>query len=311
MDPNEDSGWRGQFKEAVKELNEITYVTKEQLELQKCADTEPWEPSSYVKELVPNIEDVEIEIISDKTDLNSLNKKLQSEKTVGLVVLGQVVHRKSKPDLIVITTKSKLYAIEPNDTSRGIQFLKLKLMDKSVHFWTSNGLNEADCLYHNYGIDLSRSSADCCTGAHIHMMRFMKYLPDAALLPYPPTAMQRCKSPIMIESFERLVEIWLDINKDEIHYEPVQVSHLSSRPLSLTAINVIKKRCTLLLPLVDSLTRYSWLECHMMSESTFNRLVVGNEETRRRLQDWMQQRRDSDEPDCGYYQHMNLGVSSG
>ena len=277
----------------------ISYINKDDIDLDLVADTSAWDEFGSSK--------VEVELIGRETSLNQVYKKLLEQDMVGLVLMGPSIHRKSKPSLILLTTDDRIFAIDPDDTKRGIEFLRISLLRKEIQFWTTDGLNEADCLYHNYGIDLTDAKANCCSGLHIHMMQTLSHLPSAATLKYPLLAVQKSRGRIRIEKFESMVEIWLDINRKDIFFDSSQLAHLKTRPLGLTAINIIKKRCILVRPLVRTLDDYSWMEARIMSQMTFDRLTNCDKPIREALLQAMEKSSERGEADIAYYAHLDLG----
>lgn len=285
------------------------YTTQEDLILEETADQCIWEPSKHIKQLVPNLKDIEIELITDQTDLNVVNAALTKERTIGLVLLGSVIQRSCKPLLIVITTKDKYYAIASSDLERGVKFLKLKLTDEKLKFCLSNGLNESDCLYHNYGINLldekNKAEVVCATGLHISMMESMRRRPrSCGLEMYPIKAYLKSRNKnIHIESFDQLVEIWLDINKDDFSFNKNQYAHLLKRPLSVTAVNIIKKRCALVTKLATTLEFYNWLEVKIMSDNTYKLLSSTQREHRETILNVLERNYEKGEVDIRFFLH--------
>lgn len=299
------------YREAIQSSQPVTsFVTKADIDLLKTADNSPWEPSRDIRKEVPNYDEIQVELVNEETNLVDVYNKLLKQSFVGLVVLGRNIGRHSKPSLIVLTTKDKFYAIDPNDTERGIAFLRLRIQENKIKFYLSNGLEESDCLYHNYGIDLTEAKADCCTGRHIYLMQSMRHKTACANSMYPATTKDMCRRRIRIERFDKLVEIWLSIDKNEIYYDMAQIQHLNTRPLSITATNIIMKRCTLLRRLAQCLDFYSWLEIKVMSQNTFDRLVFGNEQVRKAMIRVMRRNEEKGEADLGFYAHFDTGLSS-
>lgn len=294
----------------LEELERVTYVTEQTIELDRCADEGPWDPSGLVLELVPNAKQIAVTHIDQSTSLNVINTNLRSHRIIGLVVMGKEVNRKSLPGAIVMTTPDTLYVIDPKDVDRGVRFLKAKLEDPSLEFFTTNGIDEADCLLHNYGICLEKAGAkvNCCTGLNIFLMDLLKSLPTPALAGYPICAVNRSKREIMVESYEKLVELWLDIYPEEYSYEPDQLAHLYITPPTETAINVIKKRCIFVIQLAGVLQSYVWLETKIISQSTCDTLKGCDKKTRRLVIQGLKMSKDDRVVDCSRYAHLNVGM---
>lgn len=267
--------WAPKFRETVAELEKEakTYITQETIKLESVADESAWQPSKDILEWTPNAATIDIILIDNNVGLNQINKHLRSAHDVGLVVMGTVVSRECAPFLILLITDKRVYAIDPKDDERGMKFLRYKLQDDSIYFWTTNGVYEADCLYHNYKIDLRRPNIRCCTGIHIHIVRDIKLRVDSALSFYPNLVRER-RHRVRIEKFEDLIEMWLDIYKDDILFDTNQLHHLKTRPdLTPTAKNLIRKRCALVLPLVKVLRRFTMLDLHEMSNNVYKMLA--------------------------------------
>lgn len=279
MEPIEN--WDEYYKHATEQFGKsqttAEYRQLRKINLERTADLDIWRPSEYVLEANPNIENAQIELITSNTDLNLINIAWRREGTLGLVVLGPVIHRKSKPYLIIVTTRHKYYAIDPKGARKGLEFLRLKLRDHDIKFYLTNGLYESDCLYHNFDMDLTLANATCCTGLDVSLMQSMRNKPPSALQMFPQYAVANSRRPTIINKFEKLVETWLDIFKEDIAFHPDQLEHLLERDgddnLNLTATNVIKKRCGLVLALADKLEYYNWLEISIMSSKSFNCLL--------------------------------------
>lgn len=315
MDTDIAASWNPKYQEAVRELTQekATYVTKEDIELQKTSDPEPWEPSAEIKLVLPKSGNIEVLLVGKDVELMSVHNHLVAQKHLGLVLLGPVISRKSEPLLIIITTKTILYVLDPNDEN-SMMFLKTMLARNDLRFYTTNGLEDADCLYHNYGIDLSSEGAQvtCCAGIHVYLMRLMRS--------YPPTVMDMfsnrassCsrRSEVKIEKFTDLIEMWLDIAKEEVQFGKEQLIHLNIRPLTMTARNIIKKRCILVLPLAMEMERLSLLEAGIMSRNAFDLLISSSSDINSKLRQFTierfkQAREEGRGAHVGYYNHLDI-----
>lgn len=277
------------------------YQNKNDVELNRVADEESWNPSEHIQALASNAKTVSVELVNQDTDLTILTKEMRETRDIGVVVMGNNIGRHSKPSLIVLTTEKKLYAFDTN-VEKCIMFLSVKLMSKAKpeqaakarqhKYYFTDILNEADCLYHNYSINLGieenvLKKIQCCSGLHIHLMQNLEYKPDAVLLSlYPPTIRAKVRGygrKIRVEKFEKLLELWLDVEKSEIDYQAAQLPHLNTRPLSLTAVNIIKKRCLLVRPLAKVLEHYHMLEIITMSNCMYTYLIGCSDKVRRDL----------------------------
>lgn len=270
------SSWAPGYKEAVEELLQYRpeYVTKLTIDLDATPDLEPWSPSQTIRDLVPEFNDIQIVLVNHDTDLNEIKTKFTQSKTVGLTILGHVVSRDSMPLMICLSVRDTIYALDPT-YEKGIKFLKLQLKNPALTFILPVGLEESDCLYHKFGVDLNdpHSRADSCSAKHTHLMEVMRHLPDSCLqILYPESAIRKCRQKLMVERFETVASIWLGVDKSELYYDAIQLNHLKTRPLSITAMNIIKKRCILVRCLYDTLTNYVWREFEVMNASTKHRL---------------------------------------
>lgn len=281
-----ENAWNPGFRDAVRELhhgeNRVVYKTDYDIMLEETAEHKAWIPNENIVYYVQNAHEIDIEFINDTTDLNELAKKFVREGMVGIVLLGKPINRFTVPKLIVLTTSDKFYIIDPTDTNRAMLFLRFKLQDKRVRFYTTNGVNENDCLYHRYGIDLGSSNAICCTGLHLFMMRYLKSITKSRQFIYPPKARFKSFNPrkYRLESYEDLVDIWLGISKEHISYRNQHLEHLTCRPLNQTAINVIKKRCMLVLALAANLEFQSTRDVLDISWQFYKKLRESNKQTR-------------------------------
>lgn len=249
-----------------------TSNSKADADLASSSDSAPWRPSNEILEIFPDAYEMEVELIEESTNLNSVNEHLVDEKRIGLVIMGTKIDRSCKPALIVLTTSVRFYAIDPEDELRGIKFLKMKLNDPQLEFWTSNCYAESDCLYHNYGIELRKLNAKSCVGLNLTLMKKMAFLSESARKVYPPGASRQCRWPLRLESFEELVRMYTYVDRYDIKFDESQLAHLKKRPLNLTAINVIKKRCILVLAVARNIIHALDNEKNRLSWTMFNRL---------------------------------------
>lgn len=282
------------------------YVRKDALELELTADDLAWQPCDIIRGQVDDFDKIEVELIDKDTKLSNVRQNMLESEDIGLIVMGSTIHRHSRPSLMVLATKDKLFVIDPDDLEKGVQFLRLILNDPRLQFYTTNGIQESDCLFHNYGINLAATQARCCTGLHIQIIRAMQCMPIAGRLYFTWPALVRCGRRVQIESFDELVEIWLDINKEFISIDAKQLAHLKTRPLDLTATNLIKKRCVLVRSLAKRLEYYSWTEFQTMSNNSFMRLIRPNSD---KLREAILMGKESKEVDVGYFAHLNCGPS--
>lgn len=272
------NGYRPGFKEAIEQVarNSSGEIYRHQdIQLAQTADYGLWEPSDEVLNLVPNIKHVKIKLIGQDTDLEDVMKIFKQERRIGLVLLGDEISRIRKPKLIVLTTNDVYFVIDPEDTERGMNFLKSALVDQDLTLYTTSGLFEADCLYGNYGISLKGSRARCCLGLHLHLMRVISCLSQQILgsregfALYPERALSLARgSDIKLVSYEVLVRTWLNV--DEINHfdlNPIQMVHLQTRPLDETATNMILRRCCLVLRLAEALEHYIGAELAAMNKN--------------------------------------------
>lgn len=303
--------WSAPFREAVKELSDarkdIIYASQSKVDLENCADEENWVPGEQILELVPDADKIQVVLLEETSSLNDVHNKLRSARNVGLVLMGETINRKSKPSAILLVTKGTFYVIDP-DYLKGIQFLKAKLEDREIAFWTTNGINEADCLYHNYNIDLTKTRAqvNCCSGIHMHLMDLLKASSKAwSYANYPICAVERSRGDILIEKYEKLVQFWLDIYGEEYYFGREQLGHLNVRPLTRTAINIIKKRCILVVPLFETLNHYSWLEVKRMSQNVYNTLTDCCDAARERIIKAIADSKVEGVVECSTYAHLN------
>lgn len=313
------AAWNPIYRDAVQSIlqqnNSTTYVAQEALDLERSADTELWIPSETIQDYIKNFNNIEIELITEKTDLSEVKRRMARDKDIGLVLLGHHIDRQHKPLLIVFTTDDKFYVIDPNDVNRGIQFLKVQIErnDSDITFWTTNGLREAECLYYNYSITLHGSRAKCCTGLHIHLMKVLSHIPLRATPSiefYPPKALRQAKKPPQLERFERLVDIWLDVDKQDIYYDMSQLVHLRIRPLNVTAINLIKKRCILVRKLAECLKYFALVELRLMNSNIFDTLTYINKGAQKTICRELKKSDDDQVPHIQYFAHLD-GSSRG
>lgn len=254
-----------------------TYLTKSSVELNKCADTCNWQPSEEVQEASARYQSNTPEICilkSENKNFHIVEYYLMNAVNVGLVVLGRVIDRSHKPPLIALTTTDRIFIIATKDQPY-VEFLRQKLKEAKIKFWTSNGLNEADSLYANFGIDLADSSScNDCQAMHAYLMHFLAQQSESVRSKYPLLALVKSKMKPNIECFERLVEIWLDVPAADIEFDPRQLEHLYVQPLTTTALNLIKKRCILVRPLADTLLTAIWQDAQIVSSSFHRRLSM-------------------------------------
>lgn len=293
------------------------YIELKKVQLAKSADDAKWEPSDYIRKVVKNIDSIKVELMDENTDLNRVDQALCYQGELGLVLLGPSIGRNSHPYLIIITTNTVYYAIDPEGPKKLLGYLWMKLNDKKLKFYLSNGLNESDYFYHRIGdyiksnqFDLANTNASCCSGLDISLMESMKNKPDSALTMYPEIAVKRSKraSPL-IEKFENLIETWLYISKEDISFNADQLEHLKERDsnnnFNLTAINVIKKRCSLVLPLANALEYYNWIEISIMSDNSFKSITTGNQEVKRQMKNCMKAAKRLGKVDAIFFTHYH------
>lgn len=274
----ENSSWAPHINRAA--IDEVTrkesdYYRRSDLELGGTEDLGPWIASGEVKRYVPNLDEIEIEMIDKNSDFDDLEGKFVHFRDIGLILMGRNISRSTKPSLIVLTTPEKYYVIEPNDYDHGIKFLGDLLKNPELKLWTTNGLDEADCLHHQYNLTLHKSSARCCLGLHLHMMKILSRMPDMETLPiYPEKAfkLSRQQSNYLV-SYTKLLWIWLDLEgTSELEFNPDQLAHLTRKPLNQTAINMIKKRCSLVCILSEYLRFYARRELDIMNTNVMTSL---------------------------------------
>lgn len=325
--------WAPQFREAVKEVMRqgSTYVTETEKKLVKTSETGDWNPHEHLVLYVENLRAIRVVLFSDEcktgeemTDL--FEKIVREEVSVGLVLMGPKIDRKNKPYLIILTTTWTYYAFRP-DHIDGIKFLFKLLSRPKFKIYFSDMLREADCLYHQYGIDLKKAKATtrCASGTHVDIMQFMQQLPEFMTNKYPALAQQKSsEKQVMIETFENLVEIWLEVWKKHISFAPEQLVHLDIHPnksLSLTAKNVIKKRACLVVALNHVLEYYSDIEYAYSSELAYNTLTICSDEIAHDIREEFLAEQDTSKQDnktsdaiplsqiC-YYANFNPGSST-
>lgn len=288
---------------------EVKYVRKETIDLERTADKDPWFPSEQTGRLIHGHHKIEIILIDEQIDIVKVHQDLVRCIDIGLVLMGPEISRRQKPHLIVLTTEEKYYVIDPNDVKRGITMLTKLLKEPEVSIWTTNGLYEADCLFHHYGIKLEGSRAKCCTGLHVHLMRVLKPFPynaDKMLAMYPMRALEASRRPNMrLESYENLASIWLDAKHVDLSSDTNQFIHLQTRPLDLTAINLIKKRCCLVLSLARELRYYSNIELGAMNKNILHSLTYTKELQRKILREEIKRCESRGIASIQYYAHLN------
>lgn len=316
MNPDIAESWNPKYQEAVRELaqEKTTYVTKEDIELQKTSDPKPWEPSPLIQKLVlRKLPSPQVLLVGKDVELKHVLNHLVAQRYLGLVLLGPVISRKSEPLLIVITTRTTLYALDPKDES-SMKFLKAMLNRNDLRFYTTNGLEDADCLYHQYNIDLSDKGAQvtCCTGIHVHLMRLIRSYPPTVMEMFSDLARRCSRRPeVKIEKFTDLIEMWLDIPREDVQFGKEQLIHLNTRPLTITARNIIRKRCILVLPLAMEMERLSLLEAGIMSKKAFDLLISCSLDKDSKLRQFMiegfkQAREEGRGAHVSYYNHLDI-----
>lgn len=267
-----------QLREAFKAVagqSEAKYYKQEDLNLASSADTCPWDPSRDVRCYVENIDIVQVQLIhDDSTDLDAILNRFIDQGNIGLILMGPNVTRFKKPALIVLTTNDVYYAIDPN-FNKGIKFLDQCLRDERLTIWTTNGFHESNCLLKQFNISLLNSQARDCLGVHMHLMKIIKCLSTCEFRAhYPERALHHAKRSLRLENFDKLIYVWLGIDDMEnIHCNVGQLGHLTQRPLNLTATNLIKKRCALVLRLAECLMYYAKLEHNVINNNVINTLV--------------------------------------
>lgn len=308
--------WTEPYVEAFKSLNEdkTVYQAEQEIHLNNTADTEPWEPDTLIRGALPNFDQIEVKFVKGEKDTtyNEINKKLREAKgIIGLDLLGPSIDRFSTPLLITLTTEYAIYAFDPND-EKSIKFLDYKLSDSKLEFWLVNGLHESDCLYHKLNINLMKAQAriKSCCGVHMQLMEKMSRLTEPARFMFPDLAHVECwKKRAKIERLEKLVETWLDIPERSLYFNKSSLLHLKSRPLNLTATNILKKRCALIRPLAQTLSDACWAEARAMSRLTFSRLLNCDDELKLEIARHMRENIIKKQVDIGYIMHLNVDTN--
>lgn len=241
------------------------FVTQRQIDLKRSADSEPWKPELNVQVVL---------ISSEKSNLAAVSMHLTKSENVGLVILGKTVSRYRMPSLIALVTSDIIFVFCPKD-EQCVDLLRIKLQETDICFWTTQGMNEADCLLHNLNIDLTKTKqCNDCQALHALLMNILKYESDASRSKYPILAQIESKKEIVTEDWQKLVKIWLDIDPQEIAYDSYQLDHLETRPLTQTGLNIIKKRCFLVLNLAGCMNKYLWQDFKILSASYHRRLSL-------------------------------------
>lgn len=293
---------------------EVTYIKKELIDLQETADSHTWMPSEEIASIIPRWHQTQVISIDKEFDIVEMHRHLMSVKEIGLVIMGKNISRHTKPDCIVIVTEAIHYVIDPNDKERGIALLTNLTREPELVIWTTNGYQEADCLFHNYGIDLSNSRARCCSGLHMHLMRILRPFParsNRMLSMYPRRALEKSRDVHRtIPSYEELCSIWLDIEASDLRYDQRKLIHLKVKPLSETARNLIRKRCCLVLDLARMLLKYIYREAHAMNSNIVHLLPEGfhgknSEPMVRKLRDEIRESEAEKIANSQYFAHLN------
>lgn len=260
------------------------FVTKQTLDLVRSADTTDWQAPESILKVVPNLADLKLVILDSSYarswhKLTAFKECFTVETNVGLVVLGKHIGRFHKPGLIAIVTSTTIFAIDLMDESH-VMFIdllndRIKDENSSITFWTTQGLQEADSLLNNYNISLNNANR-CydCQSMHASILQYVNKQTTMIRNCYPEPIPIKAKSKIMLEDWKSLIEIWLNIPQNDIAYNLCQLDHLHKRPLSLTAFNVIKKRCCLVMPLAGKLAQYVWFEPKRLSASLHRKLSL-------------------------------------
>lgn len=300
--------WKPSYKNALdneKEQERSEYVTKQTIDLDATPDLGPWNPSQTIRDLVPTFDDIQIVLIDRDTNLNEIKKIFTKSKTVGLTILGHAVSRNCLPLMICLSTDNVIYALDPT-YEKGIKFLRLQMKNPALTFVVPVGLEESDCLYHNFGIDLTVSNADSCSAKHTRLMEVMRHLPDSCLQAlYPNEAIRRCRQKLVVERFETVASIWLGVDKSELYYDAMQLNHLKTRPLSMTALNIIKKRCILVRCVYDTLSNYVWREFEAMNTTTKHMLDDLSEHVKSLALESAEDEVNSNIAGVSYYLHLD------
>jgi hypothetical protein len=299
---------RDAYREVVGHF-EPQYIRQEDLDLANTADTAPWTPSQLVREYVSNIDDVQVRLLDDSINLDGLLLKFIRDVNIGLVLMGQNVTRRKRPSLIVLTTKDVFYAIDP-DFRKGIQFLDRCLKDERLTFWTTNGLHESNCLLEQFNISLQNSRARDCLGMHLHLMKVLNKLEDRTRYQamYPAEAIYSARRTLRLESFNKLIYIWLDIKEPDniLDIPNQQMAHLAHRPLNLTAINLIKKRCSLVIRLSEALVYFVKTERNLINTNIINTLTNLREDTSiKAMRNYIRKCEDEKRPIENHFVHLD------
>lgn len=285
MDNYSLQAWAPGFKEAAKILSkkDPVYQTVEDVHLSNTKENELWEPDDNIHRFVDNFSEIQVVLINEKYKARVPQEtfdKVLKERSAGLILMGPIIDRENKPHLIILATKYVYYAIDPND-AYGIGFIWKLMGEQGFRFYMSNLLQEADCLRHVYKMDLEdptkvKAEISCATGLHIYMMQVLRYMSEACASKYPYSAWRKSKDPARILSFYELVDIWLRVDSDQLRSDHNQLIHLTQRPLTIAAINMIKKRCCLVSQLNQALDYYTMVEFWWASELTNNTLTLCN-----------------------------------
>lgn len=278
------------FRDAFKAIvdPEIQYYRQTDLELAESADKEPWMPSQFILGYQPGLCSMPVCMLDDTIDHDALLSDFARLGHVGLVLMGQNVTRRKRPAVIVLSTYEAFYVIDP-DYKKGIQFLDTCLRDDRLSFWTTNGFHESNCLLEQFNISLLGTRAKDCLGLHLTMMKVIDTLKNTLYQKkYPARAIAQACRPLRLEPFDRLIYIWLDVPPgDSVFCPPNQLAHLSQRPLNLTAVNLIKKRCCLVLLLAESLMSFAKLESREMNYNIIKSLTSMKSDTIRKMRQYI------------------------
>lgn len=297
-------------------LDKSSYKTNHDIQLDTIADDDEWIPSIYITDLVRNFKDIKVELITRETIKETTFKEINNDLrnpdnlVVGLIVLGNnLLHEKAY--LILLTTISKIYAFDPY-FDKGITFLKMKLDDIRIEYWLSNTIEETSYFLNKLDVDLSdKKHVKSCEAVHVHIMETIKRLPEPARHLYSPQARLEARKHIRLLEFEKLVEIYLDINKEDVFYDKNKLPHLSSRPLNLTALNIIKKRCILVRDVAKSLSDVNQMELRAMHKIVYGRLLrCTSEQVRNIVESEMKKCKEGkDLVDTEYFVHLSAGFN--
>lgn len=305
------------FRQAYTEIAgraETRYYRGDDLNLCRTADTEPWLVPNEVREYLPHIDNVKIDLIEETTDLEVVLSNLTKQRQIGLVLMGPEIGRRKRPSLIILTTESHYWALNPG-CQRSVGFLKKCLSDVRLTLWTSNGLHEANSLMEHYGISLRDSRAKDCLGLHLHLMKVLAssanvHSPRGSM--YPDRALTHARSSNQnLVSFEKMVFIWLGIDDtNSLESDPSQLAHLAQRPLNLTAKNLIMKRCSLVLRLSEALQSNVQMEQRAMNMNVLCSLASFKDDMAlKKMKRKMLEYEETKKPMPVYFAHLENGCN--